>query len=339
MEALQITWFLLIGLLITGYAILDGFDLGVGILHLFARDDHERRVHMNSIGPVWDGNEVWLLTGGGAIFAAFPPVYATVFSGLYLAFMLVLLALIFRAVSMEFRSKLEAPGWRRFWDWCFGLGSLVATVLFGAAIGNIIRGLPIQADGTLQIPFLELLNPYALVVAVLTVALFTMHGALFLALKSSGELQERMTKWAGRSWVVFLVLYIITTAATVFASPFMFDGAFANPLWWVAAVVMLAATVYIPVANTANRHLHAFLASSLAVASMIGLMGIGLFPRMVPSSVDLAHSLTLYAHSSTQNTLTVMLVIALIGVPIMLGYTFFIYRTFLGKVELTDESY
>jgi len=339
MEALQIIWFLLIGVLITGYAILDGFDLGVGVLHLFARNDTERRLHMNAIGPVWDGNEVWLLTGGGAIFAAFPPVYATVFSGLYLAFMLVLLALIFRAVSMEFRSKLEDAGWRRFWDWGFGLGSLLASLLFGAAIGNIIRGLPIDASGFLKVSFFALLNPYSLLMGVMTVVMFAMHGALYMALKAGGDLQKRMVSWAGKAWVAFLALYVIATAWTAITSPFMFEGVFGNTLWWLAVMVMLGSVVYIPIANSHNQHLHAFLSSSAAIASITALMGIGLFPRMVPSSIDLANSLTIYGHSSTQATLTVMLVIALIGVPIMLGYTFFIYRTFAGKTEITEESY
>src|SRR5512135_392933 len=159
---LNMIWFGLIAVLLGGYAILDGFDFGVGILHLFAKTDEERRIHMNAIGPVWDGNEVWLLTGGGALFAAFPAVYATVFSGYYLALMLVLVALIFRAVSFEFRGKVAAPAWRRFWDWAFGLGSLVPAVVFGVAVGNILRGLPFDADGDLAVSLFGLLNPYAL---------------------------------------------------------------------------------------------------------------------------------------------------------------------------------
>jgi len=336
---LQITWFLLIGVLITGYAILDGFDLGVGILHLFAKNDTERRIHLNAIGPVWDGNEVWLLTAGGAIFAAFPPVYATVFSGLYLAFMLVLLALIFRAVSMEFRSKLESAGWRRCWDWAFGLGSLLATILFGAAIGNIIKGLPINADGVIHISFFALLSPYALVLALLTVAMFAMHGALYMTLKSEGELQQRMSRWAGIAWVVFLVLYIVATAGTVLTSPFMFEGVFTNVLWWIAVALMLASVTYIPLANKAGKYLHAFLSSAAAIASLIALMGIGLFPRMVPSSMNPDWSLTIYQHSSTPLTLKTMLIIALIGVPLMLIYTSFVYRAFGGKVKITKDSY
>src|SRR5512147_1077494 len=172
---LNTVWFLLIGVLLTGYAILDGFDLGVGVLHLFARDEEERRLHINAIGPVWDGNEVWLLTGGGALFAAFPVVYATVFSGFYLALMLLLVALILRAVSMEFRSKVDSPGWKKVWDWAFGIGSLLPAILFGVAFGNVLRGIPINEQGLFTGSFLELLNPYAILIGLLSLALFTMH--------------------------------------------------------------------------------------------------------------------------------------------------------------------
>jgi len=175
---LQVTWFLLIGVLLTGFAILDGFDLGVGVWHLRARGDRERRTLLNAVGPVWDGNEVWLLTAGGALFAAFPPVYASVFSGFYMALMLLLLALIFRAVSMEFRGKVESDGWRRFWDLGFGLGSALPAILFGVAVGNIMRGIPLDADGNFTGTFFSLLHPYALATGLLSLAAFVCHGAI-----------------------------------------------------------------------------------------------------------------------------------------------------------------
>ncbi|MGB2987879.1 MAG: cytochrome d ubiquinol oxidase subunit II [Phycisphaerae bacterium] len=336
---LNTIWFLLIWVLLAGYAILDGFDLGVGVLHLFARDERERRVHVGAIGPFWDGNEVWLLTGGGALFAAFPPVYATVFSSFYLAFMLLLFALIFRAVSLEFRSQLDNPGWRRVWDWAFGLGSLIPAILFGVAIGNILRGIPIEADGTANVPFLSLLNPYALLIGVLTLAMFTMHGASFLVVKTEGELQHRMARWATSVWVAFVVLYLVATVSTFFVAPFLFDGVLSSPLFWVFLVLLLAAIVYVPVANRAGKFLRAFLASSVTIASMIGLMAVSLFPRLAPSSIALENSLTIYNASSTPRTLTVMLVIALVGMPIVIAYSAYIYRVFAGKVVITEESY
>ena len=183
---LNTIWFILVGVLIVGYAILDGFDLGVGVLSLFARNEDERRLHLNAIGPFWDGNEVWLLTAGGALFAAFPEVYATVFSGFYIAFMLLLVALIFRAVSIEFYHQVDSPSWRTAWGWAFGIGSLLPCILTGVAFGNILRGIPLDAHREFTGSFFTLLNPYALVVGVLSLAMFIMHGAVFMAVKTYG---------------------------------------------------------------------------------------------------------------------------------------------------------
>jgi len=336
---LNIIWFILYAVLIIGYAILDGFDLGVGVLHLFARNDHERRIHLNAIGPVWDGNEVWLLTGGGALFAAFPIVYATVFSSFYLALMLLLLALIARAVSMEFRGKVDSDGWRRVWDISFGVGSLVATLLFGVAVGNILRGIPIDESGQFTGTFLGLLNPYSLLVGLLALVLFTMHGAIWLALKSEGELHARMKKVTNTTWMAFVMIYLVVTLASFFSAPHLFEGLFGNPLFWIFLVLLIVGIIAIPVAAKAERFFHAFLASSLVILCMNGVAAIGLFPRMVPSSINLDYSLTIYNASSTPRTHTVMLIITLIGMPIVIGYTIWIYRIFKGKVKLTEESY
>jgi len=336
---LNTVWFLLIGVLLVGYAVLDGFDLGVGVLHLFAKDEHERRVHLNAIGPVWDGNEVWLLTAGGAMFAAFPIVYATVFSGFYLAFMLLLFALIFRAVSLEFRGQFENPRWRSFWDWAFGVGSLLPAVLYGVAIGNVMRGLPIAADGSLDVSLFALLNPYALLIGVLSLAMFVMHGAAFLAARAEGDLRERMVRTTRAAWTAFVVLYLIATLATFFVSPLPLKAVAASPVLWLLLVVLAAAIVYIPVANRAGKLLPAFLASAVAIASLVGLMGLSLYPRMVPSSIDSGYNLTIYNASSTPKTLTVMLIIALVGMPLVIAYTAFVYKIFMGKVVLDQDSY
>jgi cytochrome bd ubiquinol oxidase subunit II len=213
---LNTVWFVLVGALFTGYVILDGFDLGVGVLHLFAaRRDEERRVFLNAIGPVWDGNEVWLVTGGGALFAAFPAVYATVFSGFYLAFMALLCALIFRAVAIEFRSKHPSPRWRALWDASFALGSFGSALLIGIAMGNIVRGVPIDARGEFAGTFPGLLQPYALLMGVTTVALFAMHGAIYLVLKTEGELQARIRGWVNPLIIAFILCYAILTLATL----------------------------------------------------------------------------------------------------------------------------
>ena len=229
---LNTIWFWLIGVLIIGYAILDGFDFGVGILSLFSRFENERRIHFNAIGPVWDGNEVWLLTGGGALFAAFPAVYAMVFSGFYIALMLLLAALIFRAVSFEFRNKVDSPAWRRLWDWAFGLGSLLPALLFGVVIGNILHGVPIDTNGNYLGTFIGLLNPYSLGVGFLSLVLFTMHGAIYLATKSDGILRDRCQKCRYHSMDVarisiplqgctrqFIVLYFYHCLVRVYCVP------------------------------------------------------------------------------------------------------------------------
>jgi cytochrome bd ubiquinol oxidase subunit II len=336
---LNVIWFLLVGVLLGGYAILDGFDLGVGVLHLFTRGDRERRILLNAIGPVWDGNEVWLLTGGGALFAAFPIVYATVFSGFYLALVLLLVALIFRAVALEFRSKVESPAWRSAWDTAFGIGSLLPAILLGVAFGNILRGIPLDAQGNFTGTFLGLLNPYAVLLGVLSLAVFVMHGAIYLAMKTQADLHARVVRWITPSWITVTILYVVATLATMFAAPFLFDGMLRNPITWMLFVLLLAGLIIIPVAAKSRRFGRAFLGSALSIAGMFGLCAVSLFPRLVPSSSDPAYSLTIYNASSSQTTLWTMLVIALIGMPFVIGYTIFIYRAFRGPVVLTRDSY
>jgi cytochrome d ubiquinol oxidase subunit II len=336
---LNTIWFWLIGMLIIGYAILDGFDFGVGILSLFERNEHERRIHFNAIGPVWDGNEVWLLTGGGALFAAFPAVYATVFSGFYIALMLLLAALIFRAVSFEFRNKVDSPAWRRAWDWAFGLGSLLPALLFGVAIGNILHGVPIDANGNYLGTFFGLLNPYSIGVGILSLVLFTMHGAIYLAAKSDGNLRNRCQKRASNLWISFVVLYVVITLWTWLASPFLFKYSPGNFLFYIFIIVLLGSIIYLPILLKAGKINRAFLVSSLIITAMLGQMALSLYPRLVPSSIDLHYSLTVYNSSSSPLTLQTMLVIALVGVPIVIAYSVFIHYVFRGKVEITEESY
>ena len=336
---LNTIWFLLVAVLIIGYAILDGFDLGVGVLHLFTKKEDEKRVNLNAIGPVWDGNEVWLLTGGGALFAAFPIVYATVFSGFYLALMLLLFALILRAVSFEFRGKIESESWKKIWDFAFGIGSLLPAVLFGVAVGNILRGIPLDENGMFTGNFFTLLNPYSILVGVLSLVLFTMHGSIYLTMKSSGNQFERMKNIAPRLWIAFVAVYVVVTFYSFFAAGFLFEKILSNPLFWVLFILMLGAIIYIPVALKSEKFGRAFFSSSLTISCMVGLMGISLFPRLVPSLTDLNYSLTIYNASSTERTLFTMLIIALIGMPFVIGYTIFIYSVFKGKVQIGESSY
>jgi cytochrome d ubiquinol oxidase subunit II len=335
---LQGIWFLLIGVLLVGYAILDGFDLGVGMLHLFiARDDRERRLVMNAIGPVWDGNEVWLLTAGGAIFAAFPKVYATVFSGFYLALMLLLVGLILRAVSLEFRSKVEDPRWRAAWDVAFAAGSFLPALLFGVAIGNVMRGLPLTADGEFAGTFLGLLNPFSIVLGLLSVSMFLMHGAAWLSVRLENGLRARAIRVARASWLAFIVLWIAATAFAWFEAPRLFDN-YRNAMAWIAPALFLLSTALFPVLLV-RKAWRGWAASSISIAMLIAIMGQALFPYMVPSLGEPALGLTIRNSSSTALTLQVMLVIALIGMPFVVGYTIWIYRHFRTPVVLDEQSY
>ncbi|MGD2216473.1 MAG: cytochrome d ubiquinol oxidase subunit II [Gemmatimonadales bacterium] len=336
---LPAVWFLLIGVLIIGYAVLDGFDLGVGVLYLFARGEEERRTYLNAIGPVWDGNEVWLLTAGGALFAAFPVVYATVFSAFYLAVMLVVVALIARAVSFEFRGKLEGVGWKKLWDWCFGLGSLLAAALYGVAVGNVVGGVPLDESGAFTGSFLGLLNPLAILCGLASLAMFTMQGAAYMCLKSEGELGERMRDWTMRGWLAFAALYALATTVAIFAAPHAFEGVITDPLFWVLLVLFGTSALSVPLSSRHGRDGRAFLASSFTIASLIGLVALGMFPRIVASSIDLANSLTIYNSASTPRTQGAMLIIALIGMPIVIAYTAYVYKVFKGKVVFDEASY
>ncbi|MDM8005100.1 MAG: cytochrome d ubiquinol oxidase subunit II [Phycisphaerae bacterium] len=332
-------WFVLLGVLMTGYAILDGFDLGVGILHLAARDDRERRVLMNSIGPLWDGNEVWLVTFGGAMFAAFPHAYATIFSGFYIAFMALLLALIFRAVSLEFRGKTASPTWRRIWDVGFFAGSLLATFLFGVAVGNAMIGMPIGPDMEFAGSFTDLLRPYPLLVGCFTVAMFAMHGAIYLYLKTEGQLQERIGSWMWHTFGAFLVLYLMTTIFTLANIPSATRNFADHPWAWVVVVLNVLAIANIPRAIYLGRPGYAFVSSCCTIAAFIFLFSIALSPNLVASSLSPEYSLTIYNAASSARTLTIMLIIAIIGMPFVLAYTGVIYWLFRGKVQLGEHSY
>jgi cytochrome bd ubiquinol oxidase subunit II len=336
---LNTQWFMLLGILLSGYAILDGFDLGVGILHFVARGDRERRVMMNSIGPLWDGNEVWLVTFGGALFAAFPECYATVFSAFYTAFMLLLFGLIFRAVSMEFRSKRDTPMWRGFWDGAFSVSSTVVALLFGVAVGNAMLGLPIDTDREFQGTLLDMLGFYPLLVGVLVVALFAMHGSVYLLLKTEGALHERVGTWFWRCFMAFLVIYVVTTAYTLVNVPNALRNFREMPWIWVVVAVNVLLIANIPRCVKRARFMAAFLSSAGAIVALNALFGFALFPDMVVSSLNPDWSLTIYNAASSQKTLWIMRLIAILGIPFVLSYTSAIYWVFRGKVEIGTHSY
>jgi cytochrome d ubiquinol oxidase subunit II len=336
---LNTVWFGLVGVLLTGYAILDGFDLGVGALHLLTREDTHRRIMINSIGPVWDGNEVWLVTGGGALFAAFPEVYATAFSGFYMAMMLLLFALIFRAVAIEFRSKRETRAWRRTWDVGFSVSSILGALLIGVALGNIAWGIPLDQHHVFVGNFWSLLHPYALLVGVTTVALFMMHGAIYVVMKTEGELQAKIKGWINNTIIFFVICYTTTTMATLLYVPHMTVNITDNAWLFVVPILNMLAIANIPREIHHQRYFRAFLSSCASMAALMLLFGIGMFPELIRSTPLGENSLTIYNAASSAKTLGIMGIIALIGMPIVLAYTFAVYWIFRGKVKLGASSY
>jgi cytochrome d ubiquinol oxidase subunit II len=333
-------WFVLFVLIVAGYLILDGFDMGVGILHLpLARDDAERRTFLNSIGPVWDGNEVWLVLAGGVLFAVFPLVYASLFSGFYLAFMLVLLVMILRTVAIEFRSKERSPRWRSTWDTVFWAASLGLALLLGIAFGNILSGVPIDADGNMQVSLIDLLNPFSLLVGVTAVAMFAMHGAIFLSMKTDGELLARIEASLPRLIGAFFVLNTLVVVAMVLFRQ-QITARYTSDIW---PVIFPAAALIALIAAWSllrrGRRFHAFVASAATIGLLIISGAIGLYPNLLISTTDPANNLTVTNAAAADNTLTVALIVAVIGIPFVLLYTAGVYYFFRGKTVVAPDSY
>jgi cytochrome d ubiquinol oxidase subunit II len=324
-------WFILITVLFIGFFFLEGFDYGVGILLPFiGKNDGERRTIINTIGPFWDGNEVWLLTAGGAMFAAFPNWYATLFSGFYLALALMLVALIVRGVAFEFRSKDERPLWRSFWDWAIFVGSLLPGFLWGVAISNIIEGVPIDAQMNYVGGFWNLLNPYALLGGLAFVALFILHGAIFLCLRVEGELLEKAHKVAQRAWLPAVVLVFLFVIVGYFTTD-VFVRLGVDP--GIAPLGAGAALLSAGWLLNARHHGWAFFMTGLTIVLSTLTVFLGLFPRVMISSLNPAWNLTIYNASSSPYTLTVMSWIAIGFVPIVLAYQVWNYWVFRQRVS------
>ncbi|NGX39117.1 MAG: Cytochrome bd-I ubiquinol oxidase subunit 2 [Chlamydiae bacterium] len=337
---LAIAFYLVIVFAVIAYAVLDGFDLGVGMLHLFAKKDLDRRIFLNAIGPVWDGNEVWLVIVIGGLFAGFPPVYATILSSFYIPVMILLMGLIFRAVSIEFRSKRESTKWRKTWDGVFAFGSYVISFGVGIILGNLITGIPLNEDQVFLGSFFDFFHPYAVLIGLTTVALFQMHGAIFLVMKTEGELQDRIRKWVPKSIILFMSLYILTTFATIYELPYMTAPMRTYPALFLIPIIALAAIFTVPFLMKKRREGWAFLSSCLSITLLLSLAVIGTFPYMVRSTTNTAqNSLQIANASSSELTLKVLMIIVAIGVPLVLAYGFWVYRIFRGKVKIDPTSY
>jgi cytochrome bd ubiquinol oxidase subunit II len=329
--ALQILWFVLWGLLWAVYFVLDGFDFGASMLRIFlSRDEADLRVIHRSMGPVWDGNEVWLITAGGATFAAFPNMYASMFSFLYLPMLLILFSLILRGVAIELRPKHDGERWRKVWDTILAVSSFTAPLVLGLGFGNIFQGLAIDASGY-RGTFWGLFNPYGLLTAVLFIVLFLQHGALWIAFRAEGELADRARSLAGTLWVIVLVVAVCFLVSTAFATR-LYDNFVANPVWMVAPLAAVAALVATRVLM-AKGGMAPFLASAAVILLVVATGIIGLFPNLLPSRIDPAASLTIYNSSSGPYTLKVMTIVALIFVPIVVVYQLLVYRFFGGKIS------
>jgi len=339
-ESLEFTWFLIFVLLLTGYAILDGFDLGVGMLHLFAKKDEERRIMLNSIGPVWDGNEVWLVTAGGALFAGFPEIYATMLSAFYAPVMLLLSGLIFRAVAIEFRSKEKMAWWRWSWDIAFSLASLVIAFVLGIMLANLIHGIKLDVFGEYIGTLEDLLHPYAFLIGVFVSTLFLMHGSIYILMKTEGELHDKMRNRAQSCMILFIITYTVTTMATLIYEPHMIDALRERPVFFLIAIVNILAVANIPREIFHGRDHRAFLSSCLNMICLFALYAIGTYPNVIRSIYDPEHlSITVYNGASSKLTLKILFIFALIGMPLVISYTTVVYYIFRGKVKMDKHSY
>lgn len=324
---LNIIWFVLIIVLLIGYAVLDGFVLGVGTIYLSVKGDKERRILLRSIGPFWNGNEVWLVAGGGALFAAFPVVYASLFSGFYIPLILLLFSIIFRAIAIEFRNKEDSKLWKSFWDISLSVASILILLLFGVAVGNLIIGLPIADDGYFRINVFELFTPFPILVGLLSVFFFAMHGSIYAAMKTENELQINIIKKIQINWIIATIVYFLTAALVQF-------DIITGDLLIISGIFLLILPIFV----RKNKFGVAFIISSLFAVSYIANIAFNVFPNWLLSTTSSEANINIYNGASSEYTLKIMLIIAIIGVPFVLAYTIWVYSKFRGKVRLEEQK-
>ena len=332
-------WFLVFGAVISGYAILDGFDLGAGALHLFLNKEQSRRIAMNAIGPVWDGNEVWLVIGGGALFAGFPVAYAAIFSAFYIPFMIFMVGIIFRAVAIEFRSKEPMLWWRKLWDVAYCISSIIIALSLGFMLGNVAEGIPLNQEKEFSGDWLSFLNPFAILVSLTTLALFMVHGAIYLAMKTENRLFAKLHLLTNNFIIFFVVTFVITTLYTLLYIPHLSDFFRSRPGFFVIPVLMTATIANIPRQVKRGKYRYAFLSSAATIALLLIMVSLEVFPYLLYSPQNPANSITIYNAASSSKTMKILLIIALIGTPLVGIYTSFVFWTFKGKVKLDDTSY
>ena len=333
-------WFIVIAVLFTGYAVLDGFDFGAGAWHLFFKDPMHRKIALNSVGPLWDGNEVWLVIGGASIFAGFPLMYATLFSAMYIPFMLFLMFLIFRAVSIEVRGKETMKWWIKLWDVCYSVCSIVLPILLGVVLGNVIQGMQVGSNfdyaGT---GFFEFLTWYPLTIGIFTLTLLAWHGALYLMIKTEGYMQAKLKSLSRRGFLILFVMYSIATIYTIVGIPQSITKFLETPILWLVPVVAFVSLIVSYVFYSKEKFVSAFICSSTVIAFLLITVAITVFPNLLISTIDSANTITIYNAASSQKTLGIMLFIISIGAPLLIAYTVIAMYIFRGKVKLDETSY
>jgi cytochrome d ubiquinol oxidase subunit II len=333
-------WFLVVGLLFSGYAILEGFDYGAGAWHLFLKKDLSRRIAINAIGPLWDANQVWLIIGGGALFAGFPVMYATMLSVMYIPFMLFLILLVLRSSAIKFRSAEKMSWWRNTWDIIYFTSNTLIAFLLGVVLGNVLEGFQIgenfKYEGGI---FFTFLSPYAIMTGFTTLSLFMMQGAIFLLLKTEGRLYARLTFLLKKGMIFFIISFSITSLYTLIFIPGVTDDFKETPIFFVLPIVSFLAVANIPRLVSKKKYAMALVFSSLTMAFLLMLVAFQLYPVLLPSKIDPSYSVTIYNAASSQKSLGIMLTMVVIGAPLLIGYLAFLYKTFNGKVKLDDTSY
>lgn len=335
----NVWWFLVFGAVISGYAILDGFDLGAGALHLFLKKENSRRIAINAIAPIWDGNEVWLVIGGGALFAGFPVAYAAIFSAFYVPFMVFLVGLIWRGVAIEFRSKEPGKKWRMIWDFIYSFASTVIALSLGLMLGNVALGLPLNDQHEFTGNWLSFFNPFSVMVSVTTLALFMLHGAIYLAMKTENRLYTKLSLLAKSFTVFFVVAFGITTLYTLLYIPHLSDRIKSNPAYFILPLLMFLSIANIPRQLNKGKWRYAFISSSVTIATLLAMVALEVFPNLVYSTGNAANSITIDNAASSAKTMKILLLIAAIGTPLVGIYTGFVFWTFKGKVKLDEMSY
>lgn len=346
---MELVWFMIVGFMIVAYVVLDGFDIGAGIVHHFvARTKSERAVVIKAVGPVWDGNEVWLLAAGGTLYFAFPVLYSAAFSGFYLPLIMVLWLLILRATGIELRHQLETNEmWTSFWDFVFSLASILLAIFFGAALGNVVRGVPLNADGFFFEPLFThwgttgetgILDWFTVLSGVVAFVALAIHGAAYLALKTEGDINARSRRVVGKGWFALVVVTLLSLAAVMNVRPSLLDNYYAMPVGWLIPIAVLGSLIAIKYFNSRGEDKKVFLASSAYLASMLGGAVFGLFPLVLPA-LDQANSLTVHNSRAGDYGLGVALIWWPVGIAIAIGYYIFLFRTFKGKVRLDEDAH